>query len=176
MPPAHDREGDVADALAPASARNQAYQGGHQRGAQHGGQQGRSVARAGLDQQLGLNAQNAAADQGADIKRQEVVGLHENVNDFLSCDRHDSGIDQQRAAENDHNGAAAEVVLDQRQAVADIFQQKTEHHDRGKTAHHALGQHVQVHGRHDHHGQTQKNGPAHSFYVHIHYPHEIPLA
>ena len=151
---AHDREGDVTDAFAPARTGQQTHQGGQEGRADHGGRQGDHVARPGLDQQAGLDAQNAAADQGADVKGQEVVGLHEGVDDGLGRGRHDAAVYQQGAAENDNKGPAAQIILDQRQAVADVFQQKAQHHDHGEAAHHAFGQGVQVHGRHDHHADS----------------------
>ncbi len=115
---AHDRHGDDHYRILRRETQQRPHGHGEQRGEQHRAEQWQGVARADLDQHLGVHAEDAAGDQRGDIEVEEAAALHEAGDVIGHRLGQPAEIDHGRGTEQRQDRAAAQVGLDDRQAVA----------------------------------------------------------
>ncbi len=153
----HDRHSDDHDCV----LRREAQQGadGHreQSGEQHRAEQRQRVARTDFDQHLGVHTQDAAGDQCCDVEVEKAAALHEAGDVIGDCGGQPAEIDHGCCTEQRHDGAAAEIGLDDRQPVAGETEQLAEEHHHQQRTDHAGGQRVRGDGRgHDEQGDGKQ--------------------
>ena len=111
---AHDGHGDDHHRILRRETQQRAHGHGEQRGEQHRTQQWQGIARADLDQHLGVHAEDAAGDQRGYIEVEKAAALHEAGDVIGHGCRQPAEIDHRRGAEQRQDRAAAEVGLDDR--------------------------------------------------------------
>ena len=167
---AHDGQGDEQQGVHHGIAHDGRHAHAQAEGQDQTAEDGREVTGRGLHQQFAVHAQDGAGDQGGDVPIQEAAGGLEEGADVAHQVQGAQGqlhismgkqaeVHQQAGAEDAHDGAAAQVVLDDGGMIADPGQDLAQHHHEQEAAGHALGQHAQIGGKQANHGHDQKNGP-----------------
>ena len=159
---AHDGQDVRGDEVERVVAEDEAGHDAEHAGTQQGAQQRGDVQGAGFDKDITVDAQQGADDEEGDEDVQEAVAVDPAVGDIGDALGQEVEVLEQTGSEEAEHCAAAEELVPDGQALADLTDQDAEGKQDGDRADHLVGDDVEVGaGQHDD-GEKRIDGKGHS--------------